>query len=226
VPLRALADGVWIDTAPVRIVGMDLTATMTVLRLTGRELVLHSPVSMTEERRKSIDELGDVTHLVAPNLFHHRWLGEWASAYPTARLHVPRGLPKKRPDLRAAELGTSEPEPAFAGVIELEPIDGFRLNELVLLYRPARVLVVADLVHNVGRPEGAWTKLYTRSMGFYDRVALSRVIRWTAFSDSSAARRSVDRILSRDFERLVVGHGEPVLEQAKDELARALGWLG
>ncbi|HMJ16294.1 MAG TPA: hypothetical protein VK524_33000, partial [Polyangiaceae bacterium] len=188
-------------------------------------LVLHSPISMSDERRAEIDELGTVSHLIAPNLFHHRWIGEWAAAYPSARLHVPPGLPKKRPDLRAARVGVSEPEPAFAGVIDFELVDGFRLNELAVLYRPAGLLIVADLVHNVGRPDGAWSKFYTRAMGFYDRVALSRVIRWTAFSDSSAARHSVDRLLAWKFDRLIVGHGAPVLADAKDVLTGALAWL-
>lgn len=43
------------------------------------------------------------------------------------------------------------------------------------------------IVHNVGRPRDPWTQLDTRMMGFHDRVALSRMIRWTAFSDRSAA---------------------------------------
>jgi len=225
VALRQFADGVWIDTDPVRIVGMHLSTTMTVLRLGGGELMLHSPISMTPERRAAIEGLGTVAHLFAPNLFHHRWIGEWASAYPSARLHVPAGLPKKRPDLRAARVGVSEPEPAFSGVIDVEPVAGFRLDELALLYRPAHVLIVADLVHNVGRPSGAWTKFYTQSMGFYDQVALSRLIRWTAFSNRGAARESVDRLLAWDFERIIVGHGAPVLANAKDTLASALRWL-
>jgi len=46
-------------------------------------------------------------------------------------------------------------------------------------------------------------------MGFYDRVALSRMIRWAAFSDRAAARRSLDELLTRPFDRLIVGHGAP-----------------
>lgn len=37
---------------------------------------------------------------------------------------------------------------------------------------------------------------YTRLIGFYDRVALSRAIRWLAFSDRSAARRGAALINS------------------------------
>ena len=103
----------------------------------------------------------------------------------------------------------TSPEPAFAAVIDELRMDGFRLEESVLVYRPARTLVVADLVQNIGRPQHRWTKFYTRTMGFYDRVALSRMIRWAAFSDRAAARLSVDELLTRPFDRVIVRHGTP-----------------
>jgi hypothetical protein len=225
VALRQFADGVWTDTDPVRIVGMQLSTTMTVLRLGAGELMLHSPIAMTPERQAAVEALGTVAHLFAPNLFHHRWVGDWAAAYPAARLHAPPGLLKKRPDLTIARLHTSEPDPAFAGVVDVEPILGVRLNESALIYRPARVLVVADLVHNVGQPPGAWARFYTRAMGFYDRVALSKMLRWTAISDRDGARTSVDRLLTHDFDRLIVGHGAPVDAGGKQALAQAYTWL-
>jgi hypothetical protein len=61
--------------------------------------------------------------------------------------------------------------------------------------------------------------------GFYDRVALSRVIRWTAFTDRKAARRCIDDLLARPFERLVVGHGSPLATGGHDALAAAYAWL-
>ena len=99
-------------------------------------------------------------------------------------MHGAVGLAKKRPDLRIDRVQDAGPEPAFAGVVDELYIRGFRLNESVLVYRPARSLVVADLVHNVGKPERGWTTFYTKTMGFYDRVALSRMLRWTAFSET------------------------------------------
>jgi hypothetical protein len=62
-------------------------------------------------------------------------------------------------------------------------------------------------------------------MGFYDRIALSRMIRAAAFSDRAAARRSVDAVLARPFDRLVVGHGAPIVEGAQQALSAAYGWL-
>lgn len=226
VTLSTIAEGVWTDTTPVRILGTELSATMTVLRLPAGDLVLHSPVPLTNDRRREIEALGTVRHLMAPNLFHYSWFTEWAAVYPNAELHAPARLSKKRPDLPTTRLNALEAGAALADSIDLVSIAGCRLGETALFYQPARVLVVADLVHNVGQPEGGWTRFYTKTMGFYDRVALSRVLRWTAFSDKAAARRSVDRLLDFDFETLIVGHGAPITAAAKTALERALSWLG
>jgi hypothetical protein len=221
----SFAPGVWLDVAPVRIVGMRLTATMAVIDLGAGNLLVYSPLELTAERRAGVESLGAVAHLYAPNTFHHLWIGAWAAAFPAAKLHAPVGLGNKRGDLRIDRTHGSAPEPAFMGVIDEHRIEGFRLEETVLVHRPTGTLVVADLVHNIGRPTGAWTRIYTRMMGFYDRVALSRVIRWTAFSDRIAARRSLDELLAQPFDRMVVGHGDPIDGGARDALAAAYAWL-
>jgi hypothetical protein len=223
--LVRFADGVWLCTTPVGFLGLRLTVTMTVLRLPDGGLVLYSPVKLTPERRAAVEALGPVTHLYVPNLVHGSWIGDWASAFPAARLHAPPGLRKKRRDLRIDRVHGEGPEPAFAGSIDELRVEGCRLGETALLYRPARTLVVADLVHNIGRPAHGWTATYARMMGFYDRVALSRAIRWTAFPDHGAARRSLDELLAHPFERLVVGHGLPVPDRGPEALTAAYAWL-
>jgi hypothetical protein len=223
--LTPFAEGVWVDTEPVRFLGLRLTATMAVIRLDNESLLLYSPVAMTPERRAAVEALGSVAHLYAPNLYHHLWIGEWATAFPSARLHAASGLAQKCRDLRIDRTHGEAPEPAFAGVVDELLIDGFLLKESVLLYRPARTLVVADLVHNIGRPRHRWTTFYTRTMGFYDRVAVSRMIRWTAFPNRAAARRSLDELLARPFDRLIVGHGAPVAAGGREALAAAYTWL-
>lgn len=219
------AEGVWVDTGPVNIAGMPLTSTMTVIRLGDGSLVLHSPVEPTPERRAAVEALGPVAHLYAPNAFHHLHIGEWAAAYPSARLHAPAGLAKKRPDLRIDRVHGTEPEPSFAGAIDELRIEGFRLEETVVLVRPASTLVVADLVHNIGTPPHPWTKVYAGAMGFYDRIALSRMLRWMAFSDRAAARQSIDAVLEMPFDRVVLGHGTPITTDAREALSAAYAWL-
>lgn len=223
--LRPVSEGVWVEAGPVRIVGMPLESTMTVLALADGGLVVCSPLPLVPARRAAVEALGTVRHLYAPNTFHHLWLGAWAAAFPAALVHAPAGLRQKRPDLRIDRVHGEALPAGFAGALDELRIEGFRLEESVLIHREARTLVVADLVHNIGRPAHPWTKLYAGAMGFYGRVALSRVIRWTAFSDRAAARRSIDAVLGRDFRHAVVGHGAPVLGEARDAIATAYGWL-
>ena len=224
--LAAFAEGVWMDSAPVRFLGLRLTATMAVLRCADEGLLLYSPLPMTPERRAAVEALGRVAHLYAPNLQHDRWIGGWAAAFPTARVHVPPGLGRKRPDLRIDRVHGAQPEPGLAGAIEEIGIAGFRLQESVLVHRAARTLVVADLLQNIGRPVDRWTRIYSRTMGFYDCIALSRFIRWTCFSDRKAARRSLDGLLAQPFDRLIVGHGAPLAAGGQQALAAAYAWLG
>jgi hypothetical protein len=222
--LTQFGEGVWCDAGPVRIVGMPLTSAMTVLRV-GEGVLVHSPLPLSAERRAAVEALGPVAHLYAPNTFHHFWLDEWSRAYPHARVHAPAALAKKRPELRIDRRHDVEPAPELAGVLDEIPIDGFLLKETALVYRPARAAVVTDLVHNIGRPPQRWTKIYASLMGFYGRVALSRVIRWTAFSDRGAARRSVDALLAHEFDALIVGHGAAIPNGGRAALAKALGFL-
>jgi hypothetical protein len=221
--LERFADGVWVDTGPVRILGTRLTATMTVLRLEDG-LLVHSPLPLTSERRGAVLSLGNVAHLYAPNTFHHLWLGEWSRAFPGARVHAPAALAKKRADLRIDRVHGDGPA-AFGGELEEIPIVGFRLAETALVHHESRTAIVTDLVHNVGRPTDTWTRIYSTMMGFYDRVALSRVLRWTAFDDRGAARRSVDRLLDAPFEGLIVGHGAPMAAHGHALLAAAMHFL-
>lgn len=220
-----VTEGVWVSSDPVRILGTHLTATMTVLRLASGKLLVHSPVAMTTERRSGVEQLGEVAHIYAPNLFHHLWTADWTAAFSEARLHAPHGLSKKRPELEIHRHHGADSDSDWSTSVEEIPIQGFRLRESALFHRSSGTLVVADLVHNVGRPSGSWTKTYTTSMGFYDTVALSRALRWTAFSDRTAARRSIDRVLALPFERIVVGHGTPITTAAKEQLTEAFRWL-
>ena len=222
--LSAFNDGIWCATAPVSFLGLRLTATMTVIRLGDGTLLVHSPLSLTPKLHAEVVALGSVAHLYAPNTFQHMWLSEWINAFPSARVHAPEELATKRPDLRIDRFHDRDESAALDGVDEI-PIRGFRLRETVLMYRPGRTAIITDLVHNIGRPDHGWTRVYSKTMGFYDQVALSRLLRWTSFDDKGAARRSVDALLDHQFDGMIVGHGAHGAEHARELLAAATAFL-
>ncbi|MCR9139765.1 MAG: hypothetical protein NXI27_27480 [Alphaproteobacteria bacterium] len=62
----------------------------TAVRLSSGNLCLHSPVAGPGDRaRDSLDRLGHVAYLLAPNHYHNKALAEYATHYPEASLVAP-----------------------------------------------------------------------------------------------------------------------------------------
>ena len=78
--MRQLHSDLWTRDAPQRFFGVEVGARMTVVRLPGPRLLLHSPVPAAPELLREVEALGPVAYLVAPNKFHHLSAGDWQRA--------------------------------------------------------------------------------------------------------------------------------------------------
>jgi hypothetical protein len=227
VPMSALtpfADGIWTVSAPQSMMGLHLGSRMTVVRLSGGGLLLHSPVPIDDALARSIDALGPVEHVVAPNLFHHLHAGAALSRWPGARSYAPEGLGKKRPDLRIdARFSEDAPLP-FAGELEPLTIRGCQLGETVLFHGRTGTVISSDLSENFKTMDHLPTRLYLKASGVYGKPGWSRLLRFV-YDDRKAARESIDRLLRWDFDRAVIAHGEPFTAGAKAAIVQTFEWL-
>ena len=224
-PLRQLAENLWIADRPQTFYGLPVGTRMTVIRLAGDRLLLHSPVALDDRLRRELDALGRVSFAVAPNRVHHLHAGEVATAYPGARLWVAPGLERKRPDLRfEAILGDDAPAEWRDEVAQVffrgRPYE----NEVVFFHRASRTLVMCDLAFNFGPRSPAPTRFLMKLLRSYGRLAPS-TLDPLLIRDRRAARESLERILVWDFDRIIVAHGD-VLDGAGHEiLRRGYAWL-
>lgn len=201
---------------------------MAVVRLASGDLWVWSPVALDDGLAAEVDALGPVRHLVAPNLLHHLFLGDWARRYPEGRLYAPPGLARKRPDLAFdAELG-DRPDPAWGGEIESLVFRGsFAIDEVLFFHRPSRTALVCDLVQRfepdrVHGLSGAIMRLW----GLVGEDG-STPREWRAtFWNRRAARAAKRRALAWDPERLVIAHGACAAQDGRRVLARGLRWVG
>ena len=69
--LQSLTESVWHVAVPHAFMGLHVGARMTVVKLSSGGLLLHSPVPVDEPLAQELAALGEVTHIVCPNLFHH-----------------------------------------------------------------------------------------------------------------------------------------------------------
>jgi hypothetical protein len=223
--LRELAEGLWVVEHPFVVAGLHLGGRMTVIRLDDGSLMLHSPTEPDDDVATELDALGPVRHLVAPNPFHHLFLGAWRERYPGARLYAAPGLPKKRPDLTFDAVLGQIPEPAWSGLVDQHVFGGApKLAEVVFLHRPSHTLLVTDLACNFGRGANWLTRMYLRLSKAHERFGQSFLVR-LAVRDPFAARRSVELILCWPFDRLVVTHGDVLETGGRAAFASVFSWL-
>lgn len=222
---RRLDENLWVFDRPLRVYGLHVGTRMTAIRLPDGGIFLHSPVELDDATRDEIDELGPVRHVVAPNCFHHFFVGPYRDAYGEATLWAAPGLPEKRKDLHFDGVLGDEPNTAWAGTLDQRVVRGApAMNEVAFLHRPTRTLLLTDLAMNNGRMPWNLTGIWLRAMGIHDRFGVSRLLR-VLIRDRAAARRSLDEILAWDFERIVVTHGVVLQRQGKRLLREAWDWL-
>jgi hypothetical protein len=222
--LVPLVDGIWTAAAPHRWIGLHLGTRMSVVRLSGGSLLLHSPVPISSRMRTDILALGPVAHIVCPNRYHHVYAAEAVAAFPGAKLHGPPELRRKRPDL-AFDFDLSDvPHSDWKNDVAPLTIRGCLLGETVFFHHRTRTLVTCDLVENfTGSPHGP-TDLYLRVAGLRGHVGWSRFLR-PAYRDRELARACIDRILAWPIERVIVSHGSIVTLDPVATVRRAFAWL-
>ena len=224
-PLQPLHAGLWVHRVPYWAMGMPLGRQIVVVRLPGGGLWVHSPVPMTPALRAEVAALGEVRHVVGPNLWHDECLREFQAEHPHALFHAAPGLAAQKKDVRFGAELSDVPHPDWAGVLDQHLVRGMpRMNEVVFFHPASRSLIIADLGFNLG-PEGPWWfALMMRAYGAWNRFGPTPLEKML-MKDRAAVRASLDRILQWDFARIIVGHGRNVEVNAQQVFRDAYAFL-
>ncbi|WP_246686398.1 MULTISPECIES: DUF4336 domain-containing protein [unclassified Methylobacterium] len=229
---KQVADGVWIvDAAPVHAGGIPLPIRMTVLRLTGGELLLHSPVPYRPSLRRALEALGRVQHLVAPSVGHWMFLREWQAACPNAVTWAVPGLADRGQVRRSgvridAEL-TDRPPRVWADEIDQVLVTGPVFKEVCLFHRPSRTLLLTDLVINL---EGALLPIGSRTLARILGIVAPDgkaplYLRLLLRMNHRAVTQAAWRLVAYNPDRVIFTHGQWFNRDAAWQLRRSLSWL-
>jgi hypothetical protein len=224
---RLLDANIWDYETPIRFGGIPLWHRMTVIRLAGGDLVVHSPAKLDYSSQEEFRRLGPVSAIVAPSWWHDLYLREYVNAYATARLYLAPTLAKWNRSLPCAGvLGESDTLP-WEGELDVVHVQGIGLflDEVVFYHRRSRSLIVADLLFNLSEKD-AWI---TRAMGRlvigpYRSCRFARLYR-AAVTNRRRLQAGLQRILGWDFDRIIVGHGAVVEKNGKEVFRAAFRWL-
>lgn len=215
-----VAENVWVIRYPLFLLGTQIGRTVTAIRLASGDLVIHSTGPFTSADVTAIRALGRPAMLLDATLFHDTFAREGRSAFP----EVPYAAPEGFVGATTAVSVLSQTWPEEFAVLELAGMP--KVREHAILHRPSRALIVADVVFNFGPSATAWTRAFFRwAGGISEFPGVSRLFR-SCIRDRAAFIRAADQMLSWDFERVIVGHGDIIERDGKVRLKRPLARHG
>ena len=223
--MKPVAENLWTLHYPLPLLGDYLGRNVTVLRLSSGELIIHSTAPFTPGDVAAIRAVGRPAYLVESYNKHDTFAKEGRAAFPDVPFLAPAGFAE------VAKVPTAPLDPppaAWAGEVDLLELAGKPKDpEFVFLHRASRTLIVADLLFNVTRDAPLGPRLFGwAAIKSHDhepglpRPEISHV------EDQAAFRASLDTVLGWDFDRIIVGHGEPIETDGRAKLTAALREAG
>lgn len=218
--------GIWALSGEMRVApGVIFPAKSHIIRLKSGALLIHSPIAMGEMEVAAIRELGDVSTILAPSLFHTSFLEKAHHCFPEAALLGPLGIDKKFPRLSFSELvGAGESRTLSHDFDHVFAAGAPKVNELVLRHHESNALLVADYFFNIHEVRGFMTKFVLKVVSdSYGKATQSKL--WHKVTrDRAAAKKSAEEILALEFGRVLVCHGETIAN-GREVAKRSLKWL-
>ncbi len=221
---QPIAENLWLLAYPLRLLGADLRRNVTLIRLRSGKLIIHSTAPFTPEDVRTIRALGEPGWVLDGILRHDTFAKEGRAAFPEIPYLAPPGF--------EAVVGFPTqpivPVPAeWAGEVLALEIEGVpEARDTALLHLATRTLILTELVLNFGTDEPIWTELLLRvAVGSHHHPGMSRPFK-AGVKDETAFKNSVATILSWEFDRVIVGHGDVIETGGKTKLRAALAAAG
>jgi hypothetical protein len=196
---------------------------MTIIRLPGGGLWVHSPVACTPDLVAAVKALGPVTAIIAPNVFHYTHLADWTHAFPQAAVFGVAGLGAKVPGIAFAVLDDHPPQ-SWREAIDCHVIALGSFTEAVFLHRASRTLIVTDLMQNfeADRIRNPLVRAVMRMGGATGPNGKPSIeIRIAALRHRAAVREGVRRMLDWQPAGIILAHGACYRSNADAEIGRA-----
>lgn len=227
---ESFAEDVWIiDGPPVRDSGVTFTTRMTVVKLSDGSLWVDSPVSLPFDMLERITGLGAVRYLIAATPRHVWRLDEWHTLFPGAELWVPRPTPftLKKGSFPVTGILGDIPGSGWSDDIDQCAFRGNPLiEEIFFFHKKSHTVILDDLIQVHPLVKGSpFRNALIRMAGVAEPHGGVPLDIRLSFINRNAARKSLEKLLSWDFDRLIIAHGDCIGQDAKQFVEKAFHWL-
>src|SRR5215475_2646087 len=208
---------------------LPFTTRMTVVRLSNRDLFLHSPIKFDERLANDLLGLGTVRHLVSPNQFHYAHIGEWANAFPNA---ISRASPGVRKIARARhvdinftrDLDASPPE-EWGLEIDQRLFPGGYFKEFIFFHKASKTPILTDTIINIelDKMTEPWVTATKLTGMYYPFGQIFFGMRLPLLLQRQKAEAAIRKIRSWQPQRILLSHGRCFDAEADVVIRRIFG---
>ena len=224
--LHPLDKDIWVVNHDFFNLGIHFPGRMTVVRLASGGLWLHSPGPIDDALAASLAALGPVEVIVAPNKFHHMFVGPALERFPDAKVYGAPGLSAKRKDIDFEAELSSEALPSWADdLLQLSLRAIPFMAEVVFFHRKSGTLITTDLFMNVHDVQGylGWFIYWVE--GCWKRADIPRLNKFMV-KDKDQMRSEGAIITNWPIQRLIMAHGEIVEDSAAEVVRKSYSVFG
>ncbi|HEX6562982.1 MAG TPA: DUF4336 domain-containing protein [Chthoniobacterales bacterium] len=224
--LQSFAEDIWIADGPrVRFVVASLPTRMIVVKLGDGSLWINSPVAVSDETLNQIETIGPIRYLVAPTTLHAWRLEGWRKRFPNAQLWGPPKVSRGSSHIAFTGLLQNVAPAGWARDLEQLVFKGnLFIEEVEFLHKKSRTLIITDFLQNYHAEEGDFAGNIVKKIGGVLNGGVPLDVR-LSFIDRQRGRKVLARLLSWDFDKLIVAHGHCLKHDARALVENAFRWL-
>jgi hypothetical protein len=230
--LKHVADNIWIVDGPVIRFGtpwwrMPFPTRMTVVRLAGGDLFLHSPTALTSNLKVEVEGIGVPRWIIGPNRLHYWWIPDWKAAFPEAEVYLaPRIVEQAKGRITEGRPLDRDRGYPWDSEIATLPVAGRYMTEVEFFHHASRTLILTDFIEDFEAEKLG--SVFVRWLAWFGGVtdphgAMPRDMRLTF--PKPVLRRAVETMLAWNPERIILAHGRWYETNGTAELRRAFRWV-
>ena len=182
---------------------------MTVVRIIGQRLIVHSGFALDEPEMARIESFGKPSFFIVPSALHRMDVKPWKQRYPELKIVCPPGARSRVEEL--VKVDTVAPDFGDPAV-HYTAVEGIARREgaLVVNGPQGTTLVLNDLIFNVRKQPGLAGFIFGMLGVTGPEPKMAKVVTRKILDDKNALRAQMEQWANLDLTRIIVSHGAPI----------------
>ncbi|KAJ7201698.1 hypothetical protein GGX14DRAFT_464735 [Mycena pura] len=217
--IREVATSVWTFSRPFARYGLvPVGGRSTAVKLSNGGVWVLASTPLNPETRQKLDELGPVQYIISADAVHHLFLGEFKTAYPTAKLIAPAAAVERADKSLTFDgvWGRDAPDTKYGFEDDIEAcyFSGFKNKDVAFFHAASGTMIEADLLFNLPCTEQYSKTNSSGAIPFFGSIGPSSWLHQKLSSsmgeDKAAMRRDVKTVANWNFTRIIPCHGDVI----------------